>query len=195
MGAGTTVLAWKLLFPFQKKTERMGMTRSEIITGVASLLILQFSGIGCSDRRGSSDTEAREACQARIQALLDTIRFFEGETGNLPSSVEEAMRYVGLESMLTEGQLSCPAAVEVFGVEDAAYFYVDWRRRINREIPNNYPLVYELYSGLHGNGINVGLVNGQVFWDEQCSWITEFIIKHEEYELPPPKQRPLNSEF
>ena len=171
------------------------MTRSEIITGVASLLILQFSGIGCSDRRGSSDTEAREACQARIQALLDTIRFFEGETGNLPSSVEEAMRYVGLESMLTEGQLSCPAAVEVFGVEDAAYFYVDWRRRINREIPNNYPLVYELYSGLHGNGINVGLVNGQVFWDEQCSWITEFIIKHEEYELPPPKQRPLNSEF
>jgi len=150
-----------------------------------AVFVLAVVVYGCSDRpRGVSQSEAdRLRCQRQIRcAAYCVLQYLAEHDGQFPRTLEEAVSGEAGEQM-AQRLTQCP----VKGAA-AKYIYVDWSRWFtNGAVPKDYPLIYESKRNLHGDGINVALRDGSVFWDEGARWITDFGKTHPDYRLEIPQ--------
>lgn len=161
---------------------RMGFLGRNKLRAVLALTVVVA---GCSSQpRDAGQVEAdRVNCQRQIRSVAYCVfQYLSDHDGQFPKTLEDA---VGCEvgEDIAQRFIQCPAKGSV-----AKYIYVDWSRWFtNACVPKDYPLVYESKRNQHGNGINVVLMDGSVFWDEGVRWLSEFIKKHPEYGLEMPQ--------
>ena len=150
-----------------------------------AVLILAVVVHGCSSRpKEVSQSEADKLrCQRYIRcAAYCVFQYRSDHDEQFPRTLEEAVISEAGEQMV-QHLTQCP----VKGAT-AKYIYVDWSRWFtNGAVPKDYPLVYESKRNLHGDGINVVLMDGSVFWDEGARWITDFGKIHPDYRLEIPQ--------
>lgn len=150
-----------------------------------AVLVLAVAVAGCSSQpRDAGQTEAdRLNCQKQIRsAAYCVFQYRSDHDEQFPKTLEDAVAgEVGKE--MAQRLIQCPAKGSA-----AKYIYVDWSRWFtNAAVPKDYPLVYESKRNQHGNGINVALMDGSAFWDEDARWLSDFAKKHPEYGLEIPQ--------
>ena len=125
----------------------------------------------------------KERCRRQIRCVSScVILYLHEHDEQFPKTLEEAVEYFAGKEV-ADRFTQCPAKGST-----AKYIYVDWSRWFKNDVvPKDYPLVYESNRSLHGDGINVALMDGSAFWDEKAHWISDFAKKHPEYELELPR--------
>jgi len=161
----------------------MGFPKRNELTVVAFVLAVAVGGCSSQPKETSQSETDRLKCQRQIRCVAYCILQYQSDHDEqLPKTMEEAVSgEVGKE--MAQRLTQCPV-----GGATAKYIYVDWSRWFtNGAVPIDYPLVYESKRNVHGDGINVVLMDGSVSWDEGARWITEFAKKHPEYRLEIPQ--------
>jgi hypothetical protein len=158
----------------------LGITKK--LTSVIALLVVVA---GCSIlSKGARQTENdRRICQKNMRSVAScVIEYWYDHDEQFPNTMEEAVKRLGGEEMaklLTQ----CPVKETT-----AKFIYVNWSRWFAKGVvPKDYPMIYESNKSQHGDGINIVLTDGSVFWDENALWIADFAKKHPEYELELPQ--------
>ena len=123
-------------------------------------------------------------CQRQVQIGAYSVAMYRADHyGRFPNTLEETVAIEGGGTNFAEMATHCP--IQTGG---AKYVYVNWSQWFgNKDVPTNYPVVYESEIGKHGKGINVALIDQAVFWYENGKWLTDFTKKHPEYGLKLPR--------
>ena len=161
------------------------MKRTHLLCVVGAVLI----AYGCADPSSRtvkfrpSDLEGvQKNCQKQLRSLAYCVFAYRHDHNEkFPKDLEEA---VSIEAgQAAQRLMVCPAPGA-----SLRYAYVDWSRWFtNANIPTNYPLLYEVETGLHGVGVNIVLMNGQTFWDADRRWMQDFVRAHPQFELALPR--------
>lgn len=88
--------------------------------------------------------------------------------------------------------LMCPAVHPSLpnGAYRADYTYINWSNYFDtpNKVHQDFPVVYDRALSNHGgSGINIGRVDGGMFWDPGATWLRHFAASHPEYDIPVPK--------
>jgi len=157
----------------------------DVYRQLAAALGIVLIAAGCSIKpkqfgRAQAD---RLLCLRQIRCVAYCVfQYLSEHDGQFPRTLEEAVSIEAGHAM-AHRLIQCPAKGT-----GAKYIYVDWSRWFtNGAVPKDYPLVYESKRHQHGNGINVALMDGTAFWDEDARWLCDFARKHPEYGLIIPK--------
>ena len=157
----------------------------ELNTVGRATVLLSLVVASCSSRpeRVSNAEIDRLNCQKQIRSAAYCVFQYRGDHDEqMPKTLEEAVRWEAGNEM-TQRLIQCPVKGGI-----AKYIYIDWSRWFtNAPVPKDYPLVYESKVKQHANGINVALMDGSAFWDENARWIADFAKKHPEYGLEIPQ--------
>jgi prepilin-type processing-associated H-X9-DG protein len=149
----------------------------------ATIVCLVLSIGGCRPRNSPQSEATKLSCQGQIRsAAYCVFEYRSTHNGQFPRTLEDAVAPEAGAGMI-DRLTSCPAKGAV-----ARYVYLNWSLlTTNLDVPKAYPLLYESRMDRHGNGLNIALMDGSAFWDEDARWITAFVTNHPEYSLRVPK--------
>ncbi len=170
--------------------------RKKLLAGLGAMGLILI-GISCRNAATSDFDSERLQCQRNMRSALSTIREYVVEhNGSYPPSLDVAYAEIGFsDPKKVSTMLRCPGFRESEHVAGtvalrSGYVYVDWSKWFSptNPVPNEYPVIYDGQLRNHRNmGVNVLLMDGTFFWDENASWIQNFSRKHPEYRLQIPK--------
>lgn len=134
---------------------------------------------------------ARKLCHYQIRSMGSVINLYRDlHNGSYPSNLESIV----VCKLLEQRELHCPGVQHNTtemgdrAPDNSDYIYVDLSQQaqdITNGVPAKYPLVYDARLSNHkGAGINILLVDGFVFWDENARWLTHFALTHRGIVLP-----------
>lgn len=161
---------------------KMGFHKRDKLTAVFALAI---AVAGCSSQpRETSQVETdRLNCQKQLRsAAYSVFQYRSDHDEQFPKTLEDAIRGEAGQEM-SQRLSECPTKQAA-----AKYIYIDWSRWFtNAVVPKDYPLLYESKRQQHGDGINIALMDGSAFWDDNARWIIDFAKRHPEYGLEIPR--------
>lgn len=171
-------------------------SRSKLLARVGAMGLILI-GISCRNAATSDLDSERLQCQRNMRSALSAIREYVDEhNGSYPPSLDVAYAEIGFtDPTKVSRMLRCPGFREsehLVGTVAlrSGYVYVDWSKWFGptNPVPGEYPVIYDGQLRNHRKGgVNVLLMDGTLFWDENASWIEDFSRKHSEYRLPIPK--------
>jgi hypothetical protein len=169
---------------------RIHLRRAVVVLAALDALAI-FLPLFWTDRWREAD------CKRRLQTLHFLVADFSVTHDNrLPRSIDDLPR-----GTVGRWILVCPATVENIHQEpeNGRYDYslMDWSSELHAASadPNvllfscpqfaRYPLICDAHLSNHGGrGINVILVDGTVFWDEDGAWLRDFAKLHPNKTIP-----------
>ena len=155
---------------------------------VVGIVLLIASGCQRSNSYSIGTEKDKAGCQGQIRSISYCVLMYRTQNdGRFPSSLLDA---ISAESGKSFGikLLQCPGKGKSHDAQTPSFCYVNWSQWItNGKVPDNFPIVYDGDQRQHGNGINVVLIDGTVFWDPKAKWLSSFVRDHPQYPLHLPK--------
>ena len=160
-------------------------------------IIISFNIISLGYLFASSDSKKEEMIKRCYSDHLHRntgcmIMMYTQEYHSFPADISTLFKWSGGTDGVAYIFSRCPAVcdhVELFGAKDKIdswmdYIYVYWPDFKN--IPPDYPMMYDRRLSNHGNGICILFTDGHGEWDEGASKLQKFAKDHPEIKIPMP---------
>ncbi len=166
------------------------MNRKGWFVGV-TLFFCVLVTVGCQNPAFNRD---RARCQHNLISLSEQFRDYRDRSdGHYPKLFSEVFSETnsGISDIhVMIDMFKCPSVKQAAttggdAITAMGYYYVDWSKWYGtNDAPEDYPILYDRrLQNHHGQGINIVLLNGTVFWDAKAEWFLDFVKKHPDYGL------------
>lgn len=123
-------------------------------------------------------------CHRMLRSLWHSISAYRQDYHSLPRNWQDIWT-----SHRISRSLVCPmVASNTLNANREDYLHPDFSTYPATASIDKYPLVYDRRLANHrGRGVNVVLVDGTVFWDDDAKWLRKFASAHPECKIPLPE--------